>query len=183
MNKPCNIQNTNICNGIFHISFVKALLINEGEATWGERESCRTGIGRGEATRRVNGIRSETTRYHQYHKKPGNEESLRKWFSALLESCLLLSREIGEPWNDERLCGWLAKSRQSASHAYCRVCNCDFKVEHSARLNDVTKHSVTESTELNPGCQQPFLFNKMSSAAKTSLPRNSLPRNSLQRRL
>jgi hypothetical protein len=46
MNKPCNIQNTNICNGIFHISFVKALLINEGETTWGERESCRTGIGR-----------------------------------------------------------------------------------------------------------------------------------------
>jgi hypothetical protein len=30
---------------------------------------------------------------------PGNEESLRKWFSALLESCLLLSREIGEPWD------------------------------------------------------------------------------------
>ena len=99
---------------------------------------------------------------------PGNEESLRKWFLALLESCLLLSREIGEPWNDERLDGWLAKSRQSASHAYCRVCNCDFKVEHGARLNDVTKHSVTESTELNPGCQQPFLFDKMSSAAKKS---------------
>ena len=86
---------------------------------------------------------------------PGNEESLRKWFSALLESCLLLSREIGEPWNDERLYGWLAKSRQSASHAYCRVCNCDFKVEHGG-LTDATKHSVTESTELNPGCQQPF---------------------------
>jgi hypothetical protein len=44
--------------------------------------------------------------------------------------------------------------------------NCDFKVEHSG-LNDATKHSVTESTELNPGCQQPFLFDKMSSAAKT----------------
>ena len=30
-----NIQNTNICNGIFHISFFKALLllINEGETT------------------------------------------------------------------------------------------------------------------------------------------------------
>ena len=97
---------------------------------------------------------------------PGNEESFRKWFLALLESCLLLSREIGEPWNDERLCGWLAKSRQSASHAYCRVCNCDFKVEHGG-LNDATKHSVTESTELNPCCQQPFLFDKMSSAAKT----------------
>ena len=37
MNKPYNIQNTNICNGIFHISFFKALLINEGEATQGEK--------------------------------------------------------------------------------------------------------------------------------------------------
>jgi hypothetical protein len=36
MNKPYNIQNTNICNGIFHISFFKALLINEGETTRGE---------------------------------------------------------------------------------------------------------------------------------------------------
>jgi hypothetical protein len=26
MNKPYNIQNTNICNAIFHISFFKALL-------------------------------------------------------------------------------------------------------------------------------------------------------------
>ena len=33
MNKPYKIQNTNICNGIFHISFFKALLINEGETT------------------------------------------------------------------------------------------------------------------------------------------------------
>ena len=38
MNKPYNIQNTNICNGIFHITFFKALLINEGEMTQGERE-------------------------------------------------------------------------------------------------------------------------------------------------
>ena len=38
MNKPYNIQNTNICNGILHISFSKALLINEGETTRGERE-------------------------------------------------------------------------------------------------------------------------------------------------
>jgi hypothetical protein len=38
MNKLSNIQNTNICNGIFHISFFKALLINEGETTRGERE-------------------------------------------------------------------------------------------------------------------------------------------------
>jgi hypothetical protein len=37
MNKPYNIQNTNICNGIFHvISFFKALLINEGVTTCGE---------------------------------------------------------------------------------------------------------------------------------------------------
>ena len=28
MNKSYNIQNTNICNGIFHISFFKALLLN-----------------------------------------------------------------------------------------------------------------------------------------------------------
>ena len=41
MNKPFNIQNTNICNGIFHISFFKELLINEGETTWGKRESGR----------------------------------------------------------------------------------------------------------------------------------------------
>ena len=41
MNKPYNIQNTNIYNGIFHISFFKALLINEGKTTWGERDSGR----------------------------------------------------------------------------------------------------------------------------------------------
>jgi hypothetical protein len=46
MNKPYNIQYTNICNGIFHISFFKALLINEGETTQG-----------------ANVIRGETTRY------------------------------------------------------------------------------------------------------------------------
>ena len=109
---------------------------------------------------------------------PGNEESLRKWFLALLESCLL-SREIGEPWNDERLCGWLAKSRQSTSHAYCRVCNCDFKVEHGG-LNDVTKHFVTESTELNPGFQQPFLFDKMFSAAKTLAPKKSAAKKAVK---
>jgi hypothetical protein len=38
MNKPYNIQNKNICNGILHISFLKALLINEGETTQGEQE-------------------------------------------------------------------------------------------------------------------------------------------------
>jgi hypothetical protein len=36
MNKPYNIQNMNICNGIFHISFFRALLINEGKTTRGE---------------------------------------------------------------------------------------------------------------------------------------------------
>jgi hypothetical protein len=45
MNKPYNIQNTNICNGIFHISFFKALIINEGE-----RESAQNDSG-GETTR------------------------------------------------------------------------------------------------------------------------------------
>ena len=50
MNKPYNIQNTNICYGILHISSFKALLINEGETTRGERKSGRkaperTGIG------------------------------------------------------------------------------------------------------------------------------------------
>jgi hypothetical protein len=38
MNKPYNIQNTNICDGIFHISFFKALLIIERETTRSERE-------------------------------------------------------------------------------------------------------------------------------------------------
>jgi hypothetical protein len=46
MYKPCNIQNTNICNGIFHIAFFKALLINEGEATRGEMESGQNDPGR-----------------------------------------------------------------------------------------------------------------------------------------
>ena len=65
MNKPYNIQNTNICNGIFHISFFKALLINEGETTPG-----RKGIGangnKGEMTHGVNRIRGETTRIQIY---------------------------------------------------------------------------------------------------------------------
>jgi hypothetical protein len=46
MNKPYNIQNTNICNGIFHISFFKVLLINEGETNRAERESGRNDLGR-----------------------------------------------------------------------------------------------------------------------------------------
>ena len=55
MNKPYNIQNMNSCNCVFHISFFKALLINEGETSRGERESGRTGMG-------ANRIRCETTR-------------------------------------------------------------------------------------------------------------------------
>ena len=45
INKPYNIQNTNICNGIFHISFFRALLINEGEREYGQNDPGRTGIG------------------------------------------------------------------------------------------------------------------------------------------
>ena len=43
MNKSYNIQNTNICNGIFHISFFKALLINEGEWDSGRSDLDSTG--------------------------------------------------------------------------------------------------------------------------------------------
>jgi hypothetical protein len=39
MNKPYNIPNTNICNGIFHISFFKALLLNEGKRESGRNDS------------------------------------------------------------------------------------------------------------------------------------------------
>jgi hypothetical protein len=39
MNKPYNINNANICNGIFHISIFKALLINEGERESGRNDS------------------------------------------------------------------------------------------------------------------------------------------------
>ena len=54
MNKPYNIQNTNTCNGIFHISFFKALLINEGETTWGEKGIGAKRLG-GETTQGANG--------------------------------------------------------------------------------------------------------------------------------
>jgi hypothetical protein len=43
---PKSIPNTNICNGIFHISFFKALLINESETTRDEKESGRNDPGR-----------------------------------------------------------------------------------------------------------------------------------------
>jgi hypothetical protein len=52
-------------------------------------------------------------------------------------------------------------------------------VEHRG-LNDATKHSVTESTELNPGCQQPFLFDKMSSAAKTPAAKKSAAKKAVK---
>ena len=39
MNKPYNIHNMNICNGIFHISIFKSLLINEGERESGRNDS------------------------------------------------------------------------------------------------------------------------------------------------
>ena len=56
MNKSYNIQNMNICKGIFHISFFKALLLNEGETTQG-----------------ANGIRGETTRYHNFGYMTNNQ--------------------------------------------------------------------------------------------------------------
>ena len=64
MNKPYNIQNTNICNGIFHISSFKALLLNEGETTRGERKSGRndperTGIGAKRLTGRTGSGRND----------------------------------------------------------------------------------------------------------------------------
>ena len=55
----------------------------------------------------------------------------------------------------------------------------DFKVEHGG-LNDVTKHSVTERTELNPDCQQPFLFDKMSSAAKAPAAKKSTAKKAVK---
>ena len=48
MAKSYNIQNTNICNGIFHISFFKTLLINEVETT-------RANENRGETTHGAKG--------------------------------------------------------------------------------------------------------------------------------
>jgi hypothetical protein len=52
-------------------------------------------------------------------------------------------------------------------------------VEHGG-LNDATKHSVTESTELNPGSQQPFLFDNMSSAAKTPAAKKSAAKKAVK---
>jgi hypothetical protein len=48
-----------------------------------------------------------------------------------------------EKWEaDSRFSGWLTKSKNGSSHAYCRLCNRDFRVDHGG-LNDVTKHSNT----------------------------------------
>ena len=52
-------------------------------------------------------------------------------------------------------------------------------MEHGG-LNDAIKHSVAESTELNPGCQQPFLFDKMSSAAKTPAAKKSAAKKAVK---
>jgi hypothetical protein len=60
MNKPYNIQNTNICNGIIHISFFKALLINEGE-----RESGQNDPGRNDSQ---DSGRNDLDSYYIYHK-------------------------------------------------------------------------------------------------------------------
>ena len=76
MNKPYNIQNTNICNGIFHISFFKALLINEGETTRG-----------------ANRIRGETT-WIQWDRLVGSESG---WWSDMSFCGLLLNKRYKNP--------------------------------------------------------------------------------------
>ena len=63
MNKPYNIHNKNICNGIFHISFFKALLINEGETTHG-----------------ANSIRGETTRIPLVHSGQVSGSDVESWY-------------------------------------------------------------------------------------------------------
>jgi hypothetical protein len=68
MNKPYNIQNTNICNGIFHISFFKST-INKMRAKWPG-----TNGNRSETTHGANRIRGETTRIRFFRviRRPGN---------------------------------------------------------------------------------------------------------------
>ncbi|VDI01407.1 Hypothetical predicted protein [Mytilus galloprovincialis] len=44
--------------------------------------------------------------------------------------------------NDVKYRGWLSKSTLGLSHAFCKVCNRDFTVDHGG-LNDVSKHSST----------------------------------------
>jgi hypothetical protein len=73
MNKPYNIQNTNICNGIFHISFLKALLINEGETTRGE-------MTQSEPTHGANRIRGKTTRIPLVHSGQVSGSDVESWY-------------------------------------------------------------------------------------------------------
>jgi hypothetical protein len=73
MNKPYNIQNTNICNGIFQISFLKALLINEGETTRGE-------MTQNEPTHGANRIRGETTRIPLVHSGQVSGFDVESWY-------------------------------------------------------------------------------------------------------
>ena len=68
MNKPYNIQTTNICNGIFHISFFKALLINKGETT------------RGETTHGANSIRGEATQIPLVHSGQVSGSDMESWY-------------------------------------------------------------------------------------------------------
>ena len=83
INKPYNIQHTNICNGIFHISFFKALLINEGETTRGERESGRTGIGAKQLTGRNDPDSNYTTYINSF---------IYQYSMVVLISCIIVYR-------------------------------------------------------------------------------------------
>ena len=48
-----------------------------------------------------------------------------------------------EKWqNDLKFSGWLTKSNTGDSHAYCKLCNKDFRIDHGG-LNDVNKHTNT----------------------------------------
>jgi hypothetical protein len=59
MNKPYNIQNTNICNGIFHISFFKGGRKGNGAKQPGANRN------RGETTHGANRIPGKTSWIHQ----------------------------------------------------------------------------------------------------------------------
>ncbi|XP_052679874.1 uncharacterized protein LOC128160580 [Crassostrea angulata] len=58
-----------------------------------------------------------------------------------------------EKWKaDSRFTGWLTKSKHGPSHAYCRLCNRDFRVDNGG-LNDVTKHFNTGMHKNNSKAQ------------------------------
>lgn len=58
-----------------------------------------------------------------------------------------------EKWEaDSRFTGWLTKSKHGPSHAYCRLCNRDFRVDNGG-LNDVTKHFNTGMHKNNSKAQ------------------------------